>query len=492
MRMMNSTSPASVCSNNRSSGQNAPHWLIRPRVERWGRRWLLGSLLLLLWVSVTGAAVFPAKVGVDQRSLVDQNNEPIFIHADAAWSLVVALTREEAEVYLEDRRQKKFNALKVNLIEHKFDGGSNLSGPPYNRYGEAPFTVPGDLATPNEAYFAHADWVIDRAAEKGILLLLTPCYLGYPGTDAGWYEEVLAAGASASRDYGRWLGARYKDKANIIWMMGGDRNPDAALPMVDAMALGIKERDPNHLFTAHTLRENTARGQYPDATWLSFDTVYPLPHLIYGPCLEAYAVTPPMPVIMIEGWYENEHDMTRLDLRRQAYWSVLSGCAGHSFGNRPVWLFDPGWETALDGDGSQDMVHVRALMESRAWSLLEPDTTEAVVAAESVSGLSHVSAGLTADQGTVIAYIPAGTTVTADLSKIKGTRVRAWWYDPRTGTSTSEGSFDSAGLRLFTPPDSQDWVLVIDDRDLGFGPPGAMPLSALPPDPPTNLRVESE
>jgi len=28
-----------------------------------------------------------------------------------------------------------------------------------------------------------------------------------------------------AKTYGQWIGARYKDRKNIIWIMGGDRNP---------------------------------------------------------------------------------------------------------------------------------------------------------------------------------------------------------------------------------------------------------------------------
>jgi hypothetical protein len=42
-----------------------------------------------------------------------------------------------------------------------------------------------DWSVPNEKYFAHADWVIRKAAENGIAVLLVPAYLGYMGLDEG-------------------------------------------------------------------------------------------------------------------------------------------------------------------------------------------------------------------------------------------------------------------------------------------------------------------
>ncbi|MCW5978149.1 MAG: DUF4038 domain-containing protein [Bryobacteraceae bacterium] len=115
-------------------------------------------------------AELPLKVCANRRHLVDRNGLPFLVHGDTAWSLITALTKEEAEHYLEDRRKKGFNAIMVNLIEHFFQG-------PVNREGEGPFTPPGDFSKPNEKYFAHADWVLRRAAEKDIVVFLFPAYL---------------------------------------------------------------------------------------------------------------------------------------------------------------------------------------------------------------------------------------------------------------------------------------------------------------------------
>jgi hypothetical protein len=142
------------------------------------------------------AGSYPVHVTPDRRHVVDQTGLPFLIHGDMPWSLIAALSKEEAERYLENRRQKRFNSIVVNLIEHKFRG-------PVNRYGDGPFTTPGDFSTPNEKYFQHADWVIRRAGEKGIQVFLAPIYLGYKGTDEGWIEEALANDPEKCRHWGR-------------------------------------------------------------------------------------------------------------------------------------------------------------------------------------------------------------------------------------------------------------------------------------------------
>lgn len=178
-------------------------------------------ILLLLVVAnkvglVAQAATphYPLQVSANRRYLVDRDNVPFLLQGDAPWSLISAVTKSEAVEYLENRRALGFNTLMVNLVEHHFNG-------PINREGEGPFRTPGDFSTPNEKYFAHADWVIKKAAEMGIQILLAPCYLGYKGSEEGWFEEILANGPEKCRDYGRFLGKRYRDYDNIFWLMGG-------------------------------------------------------------------------------------------------------------------------------------------------------------------------------------------------------------------------------------------------------------------------------
>src|SRR5271166_3848375 len=129
---------------------------------------------------------YPLKVSENMRYLVDQGGMPFLLQGDAPWSLIVGVSKEDVDFYLEDRRKKRFNTLLVNIIEHKF-----CKDPPKNFYDEGPFLKPGDFSTPNEKYFEHADWVIAKAAEKGIQILLCPLFSGYPGTDHGWYDELL-------------------------------------------------------------------------------------------------------------------------------------------------------------------------------------------------------------------------------------------------------------------------------------------------------------
>ena len=205
--------------------------------------------LMIFLVSGTGQALatqYPLKVSVDGRHLEDQAGQAFLINGDTPWSLIVELTKAEADVYLEDRRSRGFNTIIVEIIENEFGG-------PFNRDGDYPFLSSGDFSQPNEAYFQHADWVINKAAEKGILVILTPAYIGYNCGGEGWCPEMKADSLADLRGYGRFLGNRYKAYDNIIWMHGGDAAAGnfGALNHVNAIAEGIREVDPGKLFTVY-------------------------------------------------------------------------------------------------------------------------------------------------------------------------------------------------------------------------------------------------
>jgi hypothetical protein len=61
------------------------------------------------------------------------------------------------------------------------------------------------------------------------------------------------------------------------------------------------------------------------------------------------------------------------------------------------------------------------------------------------------------------------------MTVIKGPKVKAWWFNPRTGEASAIGTFVNTGEREFAPPDRGemlDWVLVLDDESKGYRPPG--------------------
>ncbi len=410
----------------------------------------------------------PLRVSGNQRYLIDRHDVPFLLQGDAAWSLIANVTKEDAATYLKNRHAKGFNAVLVNLIEHKF-----AKNAPRNIYGEAPFSGASDFAAPNEKYFEHADWVVRKAAENGLVVLLAPVYLGYPGLDEGFYDEVLANGPEKCLAYGRYLGQRYQGFDNIIWVMGGDRDPGPARENVDMVAYGIRESDRRHLMTAHCHSDSAPAEQYP-GSWLQIATSYAY-EIVHLRLTWDYERKPAMPLFLIESIYEGEHNSSELQIRRQAYWAVLCGEFGHVMGNYPIWPFNPGWQPAMESPGSVALMRWGRLFRSRPWHDLVPDKEHKVVT-EGLGefwGLDYLTAAAAPDGSTVMAYMPSARTIKVDLSKLAKGRTRAWWFNPRDGSAVEAGTFATEGARQFTPPSDGDWVIVLDDASKQLPAPGS-------------------
>ncbi|MFA5264260.1 MAG: DUF4038 domain-containing protein, partial [Opitutaceae bacterium] len=350
--------------------------------------------------------------------------------------------------------------------------------PPRNVYGEAPFADPNDWTTTNEKYFEHADWVLRKAAEYRMTVLLFPAYLGYDGrekgSEDGFVRELMATGPEKSLAYGRFLGKRYRDFDKIIWVMGGDRDPGPARENVDMVAYGIREFDQRHLFTAHCHSESSPASQYPSSSWLDISNTYSY-FLVHLALTWDYNRKPVRPTFLLESVYEGETQFaSELQMRRQAYWSVLCGGFGHVMGNNPLWNFGPGWQAAMDAPGSVGMVHWGELFRSRRWFELVPDQDHKVVTAGlgELWGLDLVTAAATPTGNMIIAYMTSARTISVDLAKMPKGQARAWWFNPRDGKATEAGTFPTDGVKQFTPPGDGDWALVLDDAALQLPAPG--------------------
>jgi hypothetical protein len=286
------------------------------------------------------------------------------------------------------------------------------------------------------------------------------------------------------QNWGSWVGTRYKDFPNIIWVIGGDTDPttNEVATKVEAFVAGLKTADTAHLVTAHVNREDSAAEAWPYAAWLDLNNVYTYSSTHLAATME-YSRTPFKPFFLIESAYDNEHGSTGLSLRSQAYWSVLSGgTLGHFFGNCPIWAFGaaPGvcsssltWQTQLDSEGSRTLALVGKLFTSRAFYNLVPDLGHTTLTAGYESGATYATAARTSDGATIIAFIPTRRSVTIDMTKVSGTSALVWWYDTRTGAASFAGTFSTTGSSVFTPPDANDWILVIDDASLELPPPGS-------------------
>lgn len=409
-------------------------------------------------------APFPLRTQIGQRYLVDQSGQPFLVHGDAPWSLLVQLTRDEVDRYLEDRRRRGFNSLLVNLLEHEFAANA-----PQNAYGEEPFEIPGDYSRPNEKYFKHVDWVLIRAAEYGFLVLLTPSYLGYGGGNQGWYHEMHENGVERLRAYGRYLGLRYQNLRNIIWIHGGDFNPPER-ELMEAIVHSLEAAAPDSLHSFHGARGTAARAFLGNETdWLDINTIYTDEHGVVAAARAEYTAAPLLPFFLIEGRYERE-GASEAVVRAQAYQAMLSGACGQLMGNKLIWSFDGGWEGALESPGAHSMTYMRSILEALDWWRLKPVFDGMIVDGLGSGRLRAVSA-VSEDKRRAVIYVPDTREVTLDATLLLGPRLEARWIDPANAHEpTASGSpFDRLRHLEFRTPGRNssgygDWLLVLDSE----------------------------
>src|SRR5262249_12765648 len=424
---------------------------------------------------------------------------------DTAWELFHRLNREEATLYLTNRSQKGFTVIQAVVLSQL--GGLTVP----NAYGDLPL-IQSDPAQPNESYFRHVDFIVNKAEELGMFTGLLPTWGSY------WASGKSVFTPANARKHGRFLGTRYKDKP-IIWILGGDRSitTDEERAIMDAMAAGLTEGDGGvHLKTFHPIGPGLSSIKLHDASWLDFN-MFQSSHAARDHDNGLYvendrALSPAKPTMDGEPRYEGVpvgfymrgaggiDRFDDYDVRQAAYWSLLAGACGYTYGNNNIWqMYKPEiartgdgergrylfggsgsviganipWYEALDHPGAFQMRYVRRLFESLPFTKLLPD--QHIILNGPTTGGAKIRAARATDGSFAIIYTPRGEAFTLDKSVIKADQQLELWYDPRYGTSYVIKEQDSWGIQTFTPPTTgrgNDWILILSDAAVKIPLPG--------------------
>lgn len=426
------------------------------------------------------------RVSENKRFLVHDDGTPFVWLADTAWELFHRCTREEADMYLQDRAAKKFTVIQAVALA-EFDG---IRDP--NAYGHVPL-FNNDPAHPNEAYFQHVDDVVQRAAQLGLYIGMLPTWGDKWNQKWGKGPEIFTP--QNARVYGRWLGQRYQT-APIIWILGGDRPIESAVhrEIMAEMAAGLREGDAgNHLITFHPVGSQSSAQDFHDAQWLDFN-MWQSGHTRnrdnYACISSDYARTPTKPCLDGENGYEDHPAgfniengyLDEYDVRRGAYWALFAGAFGHTYGCHDIWQFGTeqrtpvtfcrrNWQVAMHLPGAGQMQYVRRLLESRPFLTRIPD--QSVIISDVGKTAHHIRATRDTHGRYAFIYLPTHRSVMIDLEKLTGSKLNVHWYNPRTGEAHYVGEIERVGTREFTPPQQwPDWVLVLDDVAQKFSTPG--------------------
>ena len=440
------------------------------------------KLFLCAFLLLSTSIFAQFKISDNKRFLLKEG-KPFFWMGDTAWELFHRLNRQQAEQYLKRRAEQGFTIVQAVAVA-EFDG---LHTP--NPYGDVPLEN-DDPTKPNEKYFQHVDYVIDKANELGMNVAFLPTW-GDKIWKSTWGQGPEIFTPENAKIYGKWLGNRYKNRKNIIWILGGDRNPqnDTHEKIWREMATGIVEGvggQANALISFHPQPNEKGSGEwFHNDEWLDFN-MFQNGHCrdqpIYDKIQGSYNRTPTKPVMDAEPIYEdhpvcfNANDLgvsNAYDIRKYAYLDLFAGAFGHTYGCHDIWQFyspdrpavnNPHvyWQEALELPAAKQMKFVRKLMESR--SILDRIPDQSIIVENNNSPAERIQA--TRGNDYIFVYSSAGKPFTVNLGKISGTTLNAFWYEPKTGKSKEMTTFGNKGIKQFTPPSigyGNDWVLVIDD-----------------------------
>lgn len=472
------------------------------------------SLLIVLWLFFSNISNAQIRVSSNNRMLETKDGKPFFWLGDTAWELFHRLTREEAEEYLETRRKQGFNVIHAVALAEM----NGIREP--NRYGDIPLVNedPAQLAVtegndPQNKdaydYWDHVDFVINKAAEKGMYIGLLPTW----GDKVAhlWGEGPIIFNPQNAEIYGATLAKRYASNWNIIWIVGGDRPAVYTSgeghekeyddrPTWRAMAKGIESVLGKEAFiTYHPAGGSNSTSQYiHDEDWLDMNAfqsghgareseawkwvkrdleIEPQkPTLDMEPCYEDHPVNP------WDGkWTRERGYFDAYDVRARIYRGIFAGACGVTYGHHQIWQFlntdhyEPinvgdtiiGWQKAMNAEAANQMNYLKNLLLSRPYfSRIEGESL--VLSDKGRDYKDQVIATRDSDGSFAMVYLPQNKPVTIDMSKISGAKKNVAWFDPRTG-KIAKVKTKGESRETFTPPsEGKDWVLVIDDATKNF------------------------
>lgn len=404
------------------------------------------------------------KVSDNQRYIVHEKGDvPFFWMGNTAWLLPERLNRDEVEFYLAKEREAGYNVEQIQV----------LNGiPTFNIYGHAANNAEFDFSKVSKpgvyGYWEHLDYIVDVAERNGI----------YIAMDCIWGSQINAMDEKKAAALGKFLGERYKDKPNIIWLIGGDIRGDKKPEVWDALARAIKKVDKGHIMTFHPRGRTTSAWWFNDREWMDFN-MFQSGHRRYGQrngdgdytikdnteednwtyVDMSFEKSPIRPVIDGEPSYEDipqglhDFDAPRwqdYDVRRYAYWAVFAGCFGHTYGHNSIMQFmrpgllgsfgaeKPWWE-AMKDPGYGQMKYLKYLMLN--FPFTDRIADQSIIAGKNGERYDRMIA--TRGNDYLLVYNYSGKPMDIDLTKISGAKKNVWWMNPADGTLTYLGEMDS-------------------------------------------------
>jgi hypothetical protein len=403
------------------------------------------------------------KIAANHRHLAHADGTPFLWIGDTAWATPMNTPWEDWLSYVKDRVAKNFTVLQVFCASDW--AGTN------DWRGHSPFVGDG-LTRINPAYWQQYEQKVQYANERGLSVavvgLMEPVKRYPDAVSAQRFAQHLTARLmgnfvmfspsfdSVYKELGDTVGQTVRESTSVslITQHPGTDLPAAqtyhAKPYVDFCGLQSGAGWGGKPLSAETVARNAVEWS-----------------------LDLYRRQPPKPVINLEARYDsdfNDKQMPRLP-RSCGYWSLLSGCAGYTYGCAGIWNWgirvthdDPqetvrDWRTGLSKPSSTEMKHLAKAFAGIPWWTLEPHPE--LILNQSSDWTRHMVLAKSRNGDLAVAYLPDNESLELDASTCAAS-ASALWFDPRSGESHAGAmSTNSGSMRFLRPTGWEDALLIL-------------------------------
>lgn len=433
------------------------------------------SLILigLLFSSGLCAQMQKLKIDDNNRFLVKGDGSPFVWIGETNW-FFAKLPPATIDSILDTRSKQGFTIMFVSCREKLYNGEG-----------------PGSLGVPNKAWWSYLDEYIAKCAQRNL----------YVAIALGWWGVAKANTETDLYNYGKWVGTRYKDHNNIVWLTLGEagghlRKSELPDSKINALVNGIRDGDTgNKLLTIHAdFKRGTSisnDGEICDfnnwqtSQWCCLDDlprkdkrtwkVWEAIEYDYNKRYNGKA----KPTIDAEAWYENNKDFcnaSAFNIRRRAYFTLFAGAFGHTYGAGGIWDgLNSGQGCsgkamdAISYKGASHMGYISSFLHGLGKGFLKlTPNQKMIVEGNSDSYDSHIQAAVAHDNTFALIYSASDAAYGLNVSKLVGNTISGMWYNPRTNNYLTENMVllsDKTKVHKIDPPGElgpgNDWVLIL-------------------------------
>jgi len=414
---------------------------------------------------------------------------PFFLLGDTAWTLFQRLTLEQTYTYLKNRKEKGYTAIAAVLTKNP-GSDANMHDDP-SVYNEENFFIPD-----NQKYWGQITATVKMAEEMGMYMMLLPVW--------GNVMKDGTLNAGNAEAYTNFLIEKFAPYPNVIWSLGGDVRGDVGYEAWCIMGRLFKQKDPDRLVGYHPFGRTSSSYWFQDQEWLDFHMFQSGHRRFDQRDLKAWDDAagkepwfgeesfryvdqdlnkePKRPILDGEPSYElipqGLHDSTQpywqaQHARRYAYWSVLSGAAGHVYGHNAIMQFyDIGqkpaygalepWYFSQHDVGGSHMQIMKDLMVEMGFENCQ--TMPQILDKTDWKEQDDTNIAFGNEKNIVVYSFSGKSFKTLALPELKGT-YEAYWVDPTSGVKSYFGDFTLDKPLEFTPPNKKvvfnDWLLYL-------------------------------